>query len=183
MHLPMPETPLDTPAQRKADRARWLRAFNLAFAAVLALAAIFAVQPEFNVGPWTVRPRLSSPGYTPRCTPRSRRRSRRSSLSGRGRRDCRRSPLLFVERVRQVRQLPELLDRFLQPGYLLSASQAICIYPGEAAQGVHYDDGFYRQISPFDEAAPGPDAPRFRVAMHGLARWTLPARALFGPQY
>ena len=32
-----------------------------------------------------------------------------------------------------------------------------------------HDDGFYRGISPFDEAA-GPDAPRLRVAMHGLAR-------------
>ena len=33
-----------------------------------------------------------------------------------------------------------------------------------------HDDGFYRQISPFDEAAAGPDVPRFHVAMHGLAR-------------
>ena len=33
-----------------------------------------------------------------------------------------------------------------------------------------HDDGFYRQISPFDEAAAGPDVPRFRVAMRGLAR-------------
>jgi ectoine hydroxylase-related dioxygenase (phytanoyl-CoA dioxygenase family) len=36
-----------------------------------------------------------------------------------------------------------LLDRFLQPGYLLTASQAICIYPGEAAQPMHFDDSFY----------------------------------------
>lgn len=41
-----------------------------------------------------------------------------------------------------------LLDRFLQPGYLLTASQAICIYPGEKAQAVHFDDGFYRQPRP-----------------------------------
>jgi len=41
-----------------------------------------------------------------------------------------------------------LLDRFLQPGYLLTASQAICIYPGEKAQAVHFDDGFYRQARP-----------------------------------
>jgi D-serine deaminase-like pyridoxal phosphate-dependent protein len=34
---------------------------------------------------------------------------------------------------------------------------------------VVHDDGFYRGISPFDEAAV-PDAPRFRVAVHGLAR-------------
>jgi D-serine deaminase-like pyridoxal phosphate-dependent protein len=33
-----------------------------------------------------------------------------------------------------------------------------------------HDDGFYRQISPFDEGASAPDAPRFRVAMRGLAR-------------
>jgi ectoine hydroxylase-related dioxygenase (phytanoyl-CoA dioxygenase family) len=36
-----------------------------------------------------------------------------------------------------------LLDQFLQPGYLLTASQAICIHPGETPQPVHYDDGFY----------------------------------------
>lgn len=41
-----------------------------------------------------------------------------------------------------------LIDRFLQPGYLLSASQAIEIRPGEAAQAIHYDDGFYRQPRP-----------------------------------
>lgn len=56
MHLPMPEAPLDTPAQRKADRARWLRAFNLSFATVLVLLAIFAAQSGFDVAPWTVRP-------------------------------------------------------------------------------------------------------------------------------
>ncbi len=36
-----------------------------------------------------------------------------------------------------------LLDRLLQPGYLLTASQAICIRPGETPQPVHYDDSFY----------------------------------------
>jgi ectoine hydroxylase-related dioxygenase (phytanoyl-CoA dioxygenase family) len=41
-----------------------------------------------------------------------------------------------------------LLDRFLLPGYLLTASQAIAIQPGEAAQSVHYDDGFYRLPRP-----------------------------------
>ena len=41
-----------------------------------------------------------------------------------------------------------LLDRFLLPGYLLTASQAIAIQPGEAAQGVHYDDSFYRLPRP-----------------------------------
>lgn len=41
-----------------------------------------------------------------------------------------------------------LLDRFLQPGYLLTASQSIQINPGEAAQDLHTDDGFYRQPRP-----------------------------------
>ncbi|HEX7759748.1 MAG TPA: phytanoyl-CoA dioxygenase family protein [Caulobacteraceae bacterium] len=40
-------------------------------------------------------------------------------------------------------RLLSLLDAFLRPGYLLSASHAICIYPGEAAQALHFDDGFY----------------------------------------
>jgi ectoine hydroxylase-related dioxygenase (phytanoyl-CoA dioxygenase family) len=37
-----------------------------------------------------------------------------------------------------------LLDRFLQPNYLLTASQAICIHPGETPQPIHADDLFYR---------------------------------------
>ena len=36
-----------------------------------------------------------------------------------------------------------LLDATLSPGYLLTASQAICIYPGETPQPIHYDDSFY----------------------------------------
>ena len=36
-----------------------------------------------------------------------------------------------------------LLDAFLRPGYLLTASQAICIYPGEARQALHTDDSLY----------------------------------------
>jgi ectoine hydroxylase-related dioxygenase (phytanoyl-CoA dioxygenase family) len=36
-----------------------------------------------------------------------------------------------------------ILDAFLAPNYLLTAAQAICIHPGEVAQGVHYDDSFY----------------------------------------
>ncbi|MEW6269127.1 MAG: phytanoyl-CoA dioxygenase family protein [Thermodesulfobacteriota bacterium] len=36
-----------------------------------------------------------------------------------------------------------LLDRVLEPNYLLSQLQAIDILPGEAAQPLHYDDGFY----------------------------------------
>ncbi|WP_293676323.1 phytanoyl-CoA dioxygenase family protein [uncultured Phenylobacterium sp.] len=41
-----------------------------------------------------------------------------------------------------------ILDRFLQPGYLLTASQSIQINPGETAQDLHTDDGFYRQPRP-----------------------------------
>jgi ectoine hydroxylase-related dioxygenase (phytanoyl-CoA dioxygenase family) len=41
-----------------------------------------------------------------------------------------------------------LLERFLQPGFLLTASQAIAIQPGERAQPIHYDDAFYRQARP-----------------------------------
>lgn len=37
----------------------------------------------------------------------------------------------------------ELVDALLRPGYLLTASQAICIHPGETPQPVHYDDTFY----------------------------------------
>lgn len=45
-------------------------------------------------------------------------------------------------------RLLAILDRFLQPGYLLTASQSIEINPGETAQDLHTDDGFYRQPRP-----------------------------------
>jgi ectoine hydroxylase-related dioxygenase (phytanoyl-CoA dioxygenase family) len=54
---------------------------------------------------------------------------------------------VFEELAEEPRLLA-LLDRFLQPGYLLTASQAICIHPGETAQAIHTDDGFYRQPRP-----------------------------------
>jgi len=41
-----------------------------------------------------------------------------------------------------------LLDGLLEPNYLLSQLQAIHILPGEAAQPLHYDDGFYRWPRP-----------------------------------
>jgi len=47
------------------------------------------------------------------------------------------------EDVTEDARLLALLGRFLRPGYLLTASQAICIHPGEAAQAMHYDDSFY----------------------------------------
>lgn len=37
-----------------------------------------------------------------------------------------------------------VLDRLFQPNYLLSQSQIINIQPSEAAQTLHFDDGFYR---------------------------------------
>jgi len=36
-----------------------------------------------------------------------------------------------------------LLDHIFEPNYLLSQLQVINIHPGEAAQPLHYDDGFY----------------------------------------
>jgi ectoine hydroxylase-related dioxygenase (phytanoyl-CoA dioxygenase family) len=36
-----------------------------------------------------------------------------------------------------------LCGEFLKPGFLLTASQAICIHPGETAQPLHFDDTFY----------------------------------------
>jgi ectoine hydroxylase-related dioxygenase (phytanoyl-CoA dioxygenase family) len=56
------------------------------------------------------------------------------TLVGRGR--C-------FERVATDARVLALLDRLLQPGYLLTASQAICLHPGETAQPIHYDDSFY----------------------------------------
>jgi ectoine hydroxylase-related dioxygenase (phytanoyl-CoA dioxygenase family) len=40
-------------------------------------------------------------------------------------------------------RLLAILDELLAPNYLLSADHAICIYPGEQAQAVHFDDVFY----------------------------------------
>lgn len=42
-------------------------------------------------------------------------------------------------------RLMALLSRFLEGHFLLSATHAINLMPGETAQGVHTDDGFYRQ--------------------------------------
>jgi ectoine hydroxylase-related dioxygenase (phytanoyl-CoA dioxygenase family) len=47
------------------------------------------------------------------------------------------------ERTAEHPAVLELMDSLLQPGYLLTASQAICIHPGETPQPVHYDDTFY----------------------------------------
>ena len=47
------------------------------------------------------------------------------------------------EEIASDHRLLAILDRQLAPNYLLSANHAICIYPGETAQALHFDDGFY----------------------------------------
>ena len=42
-------------------------------------------------------------------------------------------------------RLMALLSRFLEGAFLLSATHAINLGPGETAQSIHVDDGFYRQ--------------------------------------
>jgi len=42
-------------------------------------------------------------------------------------------------------RLMALLSRFLEGSFLLSATHAINLMPGETAQSIHIDDGFYRQ--------------------------------------
>ncbi len=42
-------------------------------------------------------------------------------------------------------RLMALLSRFLEGAFLLSATHAINLRPGETAQSIHTDDGFYRQ--------------------------------------
>ena len=56
------------------------------------------------------------------------------TLVGRGR---------IFEDIASDPRLLDLVGRFLAPGFLLSASHAICINPGEAAQSLHFDDSFY----------------------------------------
>lgn len=50
----------------------------------------------------------------------------------------------IFERLAEEPRVLALLDRLLQPGYLLTASQAIRILPGETPQPIHADDVFYR---------------------------------------
>ena len=54
---------------------------------------------------------------------------------------------VFEDLVEDPRVLA-ILDRFLQPGYLLTATQSIEIHPGETPQGLHTDDGFYKLPRP-----------------------------------
>lgn len=56
MHLPTPEFPTDSQAQRAHDRRRLLRALNLSLGFVLVLGAVFIAQPHFDVAAWAVQP-------------------------------------------------------------------------------------------------------------------------------
>lgn len=49
----------------------------------------------------------------------------------------------IFERITEDARVLALLDALLQPGYLLTASQAINIGPGETPQPIHFDDQFY----------------------------------------
>ena len=54
----------------------------------------------------------------------------------------------LFEDLAQDPRLLALFDAHLLPGYLLTASQAINIRPGETAQRLHEDDGFYQLPRP-----------------------------------
>jgi ectoine hydroxylase-related dioxygenase (phytanoyl-CoA dioxygenase family) len=47
------------------------------------------------------------------------------------------------ERLAEHARVLAICDALLEPNYLLTASQAICIHPGETPQPWHTDDGFY----------------------------------------
>jgi ectoine hydroxylase-related dioxygenase (phytanoyl-CoA dioxygenase family) len=49
----------------------------------------------------------------------------------------------IFERIAEDPRILALCGRLLLPNFLLTASQAICIHPGETPQPLHYDDGFY----------------------------------------
>jgi ectoine hydroxylase-related dioxygenase (phytanoyl-CoA dioxygenase family) len=49
----------------------------------------------------------------------------------------------IFEEVAADPRLMAIIGAFLKPGFLLSASHAIRILPGEAAQSLHFDDSFY----------------------------------------
>jgi ectoine hydroxylase-related dioxygenase (phytanoyl-CoA dioxygenase family) len=52
------------------------------------------------------------------------------------------------ERIAENETVLALIGRFLAPNFLLSAAQAIKIHPGEAEQGLHSDDSFYKVPRP-----------------------------------
>jgi len=61
---------------------------------------------------------------------------------------------VFAALVEHPRVLA-ICDAFLAPNYLLTAAQAICIHPGEAAQGVYYDDSSRSSGIDSDAMLPG----------------------------
>ena len=48
-----------------------------------------------------------------------------------------------VQDIVEDQRIMALCDAFLEPNYLLTTSQAICIHPGETPQPWHCDDAFY----------------------------------------
>jgi ectoine hydroxylase-related dioxygenase (phytanoyl-CoA dioxygenase family) len=52
------------------------------------------------------------------------------------------------ERIAADERLLALIGQFLSPQFLLSASQAILINPGEVQQALHHDDSFYKVPRP-----------------------------------
>lgn len=60
MNLDTPESPPDSPFQRRADRARLVRALNWSLAFVLLLAAVFAAQGAFDWRAYAVAPQSMS---------------------------------------------------------------------------------------------------------------------------
>jgi ectoine hydroxylase-related dioxygenase (phytanoyl-CoA dioxygenase family) len=49
----------------------------------------------------------------------------------------------IFERIVLESRVLQLCGRLMHPGFLLTASQAIHIHPGETPQPLHFDDGFY----------------------------------------
>lgn len=65
-----------------------------------------------------------------------------------------------TDRLIEHPRILALLDHMLMPGYLLSQCQAINILPGESAQALHADDGFY-------------PVPRPRPALSAATVWAI----------
>jgi ectoine hydroxylase-related dioxygenase (phytanoyl-CoA dioxygenase family) len=49
----------------------------------------------------------------------------------------------IFEQIVEDQRVLDILDALFLPNYLLTASQAICISPGETVQPIHSDDSFY----------------------------------------
>jgi len=83
-----------------------------------------------------------------------------------------------VELHERIRHLYEPGDVYLTAGGSAYFDVVADVYAGvddarrvlRSGAYIVHDDGFYRQISPFDEGRASDDAPRFVTAMHGVAR-------------